>query len=95
MASRKQISKHYSKVADLGCIICKKMGFADSPAAIHHIKDQFMLGKKADYLNVIPLCPLHHRISEHAYHYSPKNFSEKWGSQAELLEETNQLLNGR
>ena len=34
------------------------------------------------------LCPHHHRNSEESYHQSPKNFTEKWGSQENLLQET-------
>jgi len=46
------------------------------------------LGKKATNYEVIPLCPHHHRNSEESYHQSPKNFTEKWGSQENLLQET-------
>jgi hypothetical protein len=46
------------------------------------------MGKKATNYEVIPLCPHHHRNSEESYHQSPKNFTEKWGSQENLLQET-------
>ena len=84
----KHEKEHMQNVADLGCIICKKMGFPDSPAELHHIKDKTGMGKKATNYEVIPLCPHHHRNSEDSYHQSPQNFTEKWGSQQELLDET-------
>ena len=46
------------------------------------------MGKKANNYEVIPLCPHHHRNSEESYHQSPKDFTEKWGSQENLLIET-------
>ena len=44
---KKAEKEHLRRVAEMGCYVCSR------PAEIHHIKDQFMLGKKADYLNVI------------------------------------------
>jgi hypothetical protein len=84
----KQEQEHMSMVADLGCIICRKMGYPNSPAELHHIKDKRGMSKKASHFEVIPLCPNHHRNGKEAYHYSPKSFTEKWGEQKILLEET-------
>ena len=41
----KDEKKHLSKVAELGCIACRQMGIYDTPAEIHHIKNNFSLGK--------------------------------------------------
>jgi hypothetical protein len=79
---------HMRSIAELGCIICNKMGFPGSPAELHHIISNTGMGKKATNYEVIPLCPHHHRNSEESYHQSPKNFTEKWGSQENLLQET-------
>ena len=95
MASKSQIKLHLQIVAELGCIICYKMGYVDSPAEIHHIKNGYGIAKKSSYLEVIPLCPYHHRNSDEAYHFSPEKFTEKWGTQEELLQETKDMLYGR
>jgi len=95
MATRNEIKLHLAIVAELGCIICYKMGYQDTPAEIHHIQEKYMMGKKSDYLETIPLCPYHHRTSNESYHYSPKAFTEKWGTQKELLQETKDMLYGR
>ena len=79
---------HMRSVAELGCIICEKMGFPGSPAELHHIIGNTGMGKKATNYEVIPLCPHHHRNSEESYHQSPKDFTDKWGSQEDLLKET-------
>ena len=87
-AKTKNEKLHMRAVADLGCIICDKMGFPGSPAELHHIISNTGMGKKANNYEVIPLCPHHHRNSEESYHQSPKDFTEKWGSQENLLIET-------
>ena len=79
---------HMRSIAELGCIICDKMGFPGSPAELHHIISNTGMGKKATNYEVIPLCPHHHRNSEESYHQSSKDFTEKWGSQEDLLRET-------
>ena len=82
------------KVADLGCIACRKLGYEDTPAELHHVKKGTM-GKKASNYEVIPLCPHHHRTSNESYHLNPLWFTEKFGSQQELLEEVTRLIYGK
>ena len=79
---------HMRSIAELGCIICDKMNFPGSPAELHHIVSNTGMGKKTTNYEVIPLCPHHHRNSDESYHQSPKDFTEKWGSQENLLQET-------
>lgn len=93
MARTKIEKEHMSKVASLGCLICNKMGFPDSPCELHHIKNLTGMGKKASSFEVIPLCPRHHRQGVEAYHYSPKTFTEKWGTQTKLLKDTLSMIN--
>lgn len=84
--------KHMSKVAELGCIICYRMGYEGSPAELHHIKEHTGMGKRSSHFEVIPLCPMHHRSSDAAYHVSPASFTAKWGTQRDLLNFTLALL---
>jgi hypothetical protein len=90
---KKAEKEHLRKVAELGCIICRKMGYPDSPAEIHHIKKGVM-SKRSTHFETIPLCPYHHRTSNEAYHFNSKTFTEKWGTQEQLLEETNIMIYG-
>ena len=87
----KHMKEHMQKMADFGCVICHKMGFPKSPCQLHHIKDHRGMGKKASNYEVIGLCPEHH-TGKTGYHYSPKTFNEKWGSQKELLKENLELV---
>lgn len=82
----KSEKQYYSKVAELGCIICK------TPAEVHHIRTGAGIGRKNK--EVIPLCPLHHRIGGYgvAYHAGRLAFEANFGSEQFLLEITNNLL---
>ena len=93
--------EHYKKVAALGCIICRLQGYHDTPAEIHHIRTGSGMGQRSSNFDVIPLCPVHHRlgykdkkegIEEFGYHQSPARFEESYGTELELLETTRGLL---
>lgn len=79
---------YLSKVASLGCIICGGI------AEIHHIRTGQGMGKKSSNFEVIPLCPNHHRNGGYgiAFHAGKKAFEAKYGTQQELMDKTNALL---
>ena len=84
--------EHMNKVAKLGCIVCRKQGNLYSPAELHHIRDMTGMGQRASHYEVLPLCVMHHRIGKESFHYSKKDFENKWGRQKDLLAEVLQLL---
>ena len=47
--------RYYAKVAQLGCIVCRNLGYDDTPPEIHHIGNGTM-AKRASNHEVIPLC---------------------------------------
>lgn len=49
--------EHLSKVASVGCIVCRNLGFGESPAEIHHVRTGQGMGQRASNYEVIPLCP--------------------------------------
>lgn len=50
-----------SKVADLGCILCRHFDLGQTPASLHHAREgQGMSQRASDWL-VIPLCHRHHQ----------------------------------
>ena len=53
---------HMDKVANLGCLVCRKEGNLYSPAELHHIRDVTLtgLGQRAKHTEIIPLCVAHH-----------------------------------
>ena len=89
------LHKHYSKVAALGCVVCKQLGFGFVPAELHH-----PFGRKNGHeFHVIPLCHSHHRegvnkpdigyISRHPWR---RAFIEAYGSEQSLLDRVDYLL---
>ena len=49
--------EHLSKVASVGCIVCRNIGFGESPAEIHHVRTGQGMGQRASNYEAIPLCP--------------------------------------
>ncbi|WP_205923044.1 MULTISPECIES: Ref family recombination enhancement nuclease [Rhizobium] len=91
--------QHLSRVAALGCIVV----FPDSgerccsPAEIHHPRDGQGMGQRADHSQAIPLCFNHHSGQSplpygHAIHKGMKTFEARYGTEAELLARTRELL---
>ena len=86
--------KHFSKLHQLGCIVCLRLGYGYSEPHIHHIRHGAGIGQKSVYTNAIPLCPAHHQNGGHgvALHAGQKEFEAKYGSEIELLDYTNKVL---
>lgn len=91
MATKLEKEK-YAKIAKLGCILCRHLGYGESPCEIHHIR---RFGGKRDLAPVIGLCPEHHRGTSYGLHgLGAKRFEAYHQiSQEELLEMTEKLLN--
>lgn len=54
--------RYATAVAELGCILCRHLGFPGTPAELHHPKDGvYGAGMRSSNWDVIPLCPEHHR----------------------------------
>ena len=89
----KDEKKHMSRVADLGCIVCRRMGYLNSPAEIHHKRAGTGAGKRSSHLNVIPLCPEHHRGDTGLHGLGSKGFVKHYGyDEDDMLEEVALLL---
>lgn len=85
--------EHMDKVAALGCIACRKLGYYDSPAQCHHIKTGYP-GMLAPHTKTLPLCNLHHTDGGHgvAFHAGKEEWEKKFGSELDLLEEVYRML---
>lgn len=78
---------HLARVAALGCIVCKNLGYPDSPAEIHHCSKGTGFAVRADHFHVIPLCRLHHRDGGHgvAIHAGRRTWEKNFGTEEALL----------
>ena len=91
----KKADKEYlGKVASIGCIICFRAGYPETPAEIHHIRDVGLgLGVRNSHTNTLPLCPLHHRGNDGIHGMGRKAWERKYTTQSELLEQVKGILN--
>ncbi|SFQ46300.1 Recombination enhancement, RecA-dependent nuclease [Geopseudomonas sagittaria] len=88
--------QHLSRVQSLGCMACRQIGYRDTPAEIHHPRAGAGAGRKASHFDAIPLCPAHHRGINHpltpSIHLDKRAFIARFGTEAELLEQTRRLI---
>src|ERR1700730_8967654 len=85
--------EYMGRVARLGCAICRRMGFEDSPAEVHH-KRAGQGRMRASHYETIPLCYEHHRGNTGIHQLGTKRFVVVYGvTEAELVTETQRLLN--
>ena len=90
---KKADKERYSKLSELGCIICLKLKGVYSPPSIHHIAGRTGDGNQ----KTIPLCYLHHQEGSNCNEYVSRHpwlteFEERYGTEQSLLEETNRLI---
>ena len=86
---------HYAKLASLGCIVCRYMGYGFSPCEIHHIRHGAGAGQKSNYTEAIPLCANHHRLGGYgvAIHAGRAGFKANVGlDEVGLLDLTKSLM---
>lgn len=86
--------EHMGIVAGSFCIVCRNEGLGESPAELHHPRFLAGGGQRSSHMGVIALCPLHHRLGGHgvAYHAGPEEWERRYGTEAELLEQTRREL---
>lgn len=61
----KNADKRYmDRVARLGCALCNKLGYGETPAEIHHLREGQGMSQRASNFLVVPLCSNHHRGSQ-------------------------------
>ena len=83
-----KVKKYMSLVAEMGCIVCKRMGYPGTPAELHHPRAGTGAGRRASDWDVIPLCPEHHRGKTGVHGLGTKGFVKHWGfDEQDLLSE--------
>ena len=93
-SANKDEKAHMTAVAALGCIVCRNLGYPDSPAAIHHTRASAGGGQRSSHYEVLPLCPTHHQTGGYgvAFHAGSECWQRKYGTEVELLEQVRKLL---
>ena len=89
----KSEKKHMSSVAELGCAVCRRKGNEGTPAELHHKRAGTGAGMRSSHMEVIPLCPEHHRGQTGIHGLGTKGFPKYWGfDEDDLLADTIELL---
>ncbi len=91
----KDEKKYLSKVADLGCIICYRLGYSGSPCEIHHCRGMGLgMGVRNSHYATIGLCPEHHRGNTGYHGLGRKAFERRYEvTEQELLVQVQEWLN--
>lgn len=82
--------RHVARAVALGCIVCRNLGYGETPAEAHHVRYLGSMGKRAPHKAILGLCPSHHRTGGRgvAYHAGAKAFESLYGTERELLKQT-------
>lgn len=79
---------HLSRLADMGCILCRRLGYPGTPAEIHHVRTGTGAGRRASHFDAIPLCPEHHRGNTGLHGMGRKAFERNYDvTEIELLQQ--------
>jgi len=94
---KKQPSKaereYMGRVAELGCAVCRRLGYGPTPAEVHHARTGTGGGRRSSHYATMPACPEHHRGRSGIHGLGTKGFEKCYGfSELELVEETRRLL---
>lgn len=85
--------KHMGRVASIGCILCRHLGYGDTPAAVHHIREEQGVAMRASNFLVVPLCPEHHQGGSGIHGLGRKAFERTYRlSELDLLAMTLEVL---
>lgn len=57
---RQSEARHLSRVAELGCMLCRVLGHGETPAQVHHIRAGQGMAQRAQHYLTVPLCQAHH-----------------------------------
>lgn len=89
-------SRHMAKVAAVGCIVCRQLGYGETPAVVHHLKEECGASQRQSDFLTIPLCPTHHTDGGPgvAYHAGIQQFERMYGTELDLLALTLEAVYG-
>lgn len=85
--------KHLGRLVELGCAVCRRLGYQGTLAEIHHLRAGTGAGRRASHWEAIPLCPEHHRGSTGLHGLGTKGFPKHYGfDERDLLRDCARLL---
>ena len=90
---RKDERLYLNRVAALGCAICRRLGWGETPPQVHHQRTGVGKAQRASHYNVIPLCHEHHLGNTGIHGMGIRAFEREYGiTEVELVQETQRDL---
>ncbi len=86
------LSRYLDRVRALGCLLCQRLGYSETPASLHHPRTGQGMSQKASDWCVIPLCHEHHQ-GDSGIHGTRSAWKQAQVDEMDLLGEVNQRLN--
>lgn len=85
--------RHLTRLASLGCILCRHLGDSGTPAEIHHLREGQGAAQRGSDWTSVPLCPEHHRGASGLHGLGTKGFYARYKlDELSLLEMTLEAL---
>lgn len=85
--------RHKNRVAALGCILCRQLGYGETPPQLHHVREGQGMSQRASDMLVIPLCPEHHQGGTGLHGLGTREFERRYKTtELDLLAETLELI---
>mgnify|MGYP003403923647 FL=1 len=85
--------RHKSRVAALGCILCRNLGYGETPPQLHHVREGQGMSQRASDMLVIPLCPEHHQGGTGLHGLATREFERRYKTtELDLLADTLELI---
>lgn len=80
-------------VARLGCAICLRLGYGETPAHVHHPRTGVGAGLRGLDEEAIPLCPEHHQGKTGLHGMGRKAFERRYGvTEQQLTKQTRERV---
>jgi hypothetical protein len=84
--------RYMARAKELGCMLCRHLGYGETEAQIHHAR-LFVGWGRDGHFNVIPLCFEHHEGDTGLHLLGREQFAARYGiSELELLARTQKEL---
>lgn len=71
-------ARHLSRVAAIGCILCRYLGTPGTPAEIHHLREGQGAAQRGSNWTCVPLCPEHHRGASGLHGLGTRGFAARY-----------------
>lgn len=78
VATSAEGSHYMGRVAALGCLICRRLGYGLIAAEVHHVREGQGGAQRAPDFLTVPLCPEHHRGPTGIHGLGPRAFERRY-----------------